>query len=193
MLQQLTITERINLHENALWVIMDPWVNQSELLKYAIPGTVNILPGYNINDWNKIWADRIANYLPRVKNWLVITDLGYHDIVTKKEILSPIDPRFSHLPVIEHRYMKKDLICQHLPKDCTSIVYTGFHEHMCVLWRPYIGYNNINKENNINLDKYIALELTCHWPSPDLKIRLGKQSMRRRPEYKYIRVMDDVK
>ena len=191
MLKQLSKTEIHHLQENALWVIMDPWLKQSESPVYHQADPV--MPGIDIDSWNKIWADKIVEHLPQVKNWLVVCDIGHHVRDTLSDIPMPIDPRFSHLPVIEHRYMKKDLICQHLPKDCTSIVYTGFHEHMCVLRRPYIGYNNINKENNINLDKYIALELTCHWPSPDLKIRLEKQSLRRRPDYKYIRVLDDIK
>jgi len=64
---------------------------------------------------------------------------------------------------------------------------------MCILHRKYIGYHRINSENDLNLNRYIALELVCHWPSPHLKTRLQRQEQRRARDYKYIRVLDDVK
>jgi hypothetical protein len=190
MLQQLSKTEMYNLCETALWVIMDPWESQSKFIHTADP-PVKILPGVSIDSWNKKWADKIADYLPKVRNWLVIGDLGYYDSDTKTDIPTPIDSRFRHLPILEHRYLRKNIICRYIPEGCTSIVYTGFHEQLCVLHRKWVGYHKINTQNDIHLDKYIALELTCHWPSPVEETRLGRQTQRRDPDYKYIRVLDD--
>jgi hypothetical protein len=194
MLQSLSLINKKHLCDTALWVIMDPWINQSKLVEAAGPNRdTDVLSGYNIDDWNKRWADKIYNFLPRAKNWLVVTDLGYYDKATNTDIPTPIDPRFSHLPVVEHRYLGKNMIIDYMPDGCESIVYTGFHEQMCILHRKYIGYHRINSENDLNLNRYIALELVCHWPSPHLKTRLQRQEQRRARDYKYIRVLDDVK
>jgi len=191
MLKQLSKTEIHHLQENALWVIMDPWLKQSESPVYHQADPV--MPGIDIDSWNKIWADKIVEHLPQVKNWLVVCDIGHHVRDTLSDIPMPIDPRFSHLPIVEHRYLEKNMIIDYLPEGCDSIVYTGFHETMCVLHRNWIGYHKINTENDIHLDKYIALELTCYWPSPVKETRLGRQDQRRDPDYTYIRVLDDIK
>jgi len=191
MIQNLDKNSFHDLCDNALWIIMDPWSDQQKL--WDLFGTPKeCRTDIQINKWNKLYADRIYNFLPRVKNWLVIADL--HVEHNGNFFPIEIDTRFKHLRIIEHAKLERNDIKKYIPK-CNKIVYTGFHESYCIKHRPYVGLERINVENdNLNVETYIALELVCEVPFWETDKRLQKQQARRDSKNnKYIKVLDSYK
>ena len=154
-----------DLRENALWVIMDPWVNQ--LSKINPITTQTFLVGVNLNDWNNITMDKIVNYLPKIKYPLVMVDNPTLIIDRLKRYATILHDDPNSLDVLTDYMVKTKL---------SKIVYCGFHEQHCILTRP-LGYETMSKR----YECVIASELVCTFPWPEWK----KQQTEQREDLRY--------
>lgn len=100
------------LHNNALWIIMDPWMPHpwpKDLAKY---------PG--INEHNNKTLVKIVDYLPKLKH-----------VVVSCPTCFTVDSRLVHLyntgnfPHNVHQYMATHKL--------SNIVYCGFHHGRCII------------------------------------------------------------
>jgi hypothetical protein len=175
MFVDLSDTALKNLLVNSLWIIVDPWTNQEELLPAFVPD--HLVPG-ELNAWNKTVGDKITSYLPSMHHVIVYTD----DKNTAPEELQNLDfvlhrpKNYAYDSIV--KYMK-----QH---NLRSIIYCGFHEQECIIQR-YCGYRNMQ----VHYECYICEDLVCPYPYSDWQMVVEKQ--RSSEQYKYIRLPKPAK
>lgn len=151
------------LRNNAAWIIMDPHI---DIKKHSSTANDIHLDVTDIDDWNKFTFDRIVDYLPKVKNWCLVSYGGLSIDPRLADVNNIFGTDFNpELDVFKNWMIKKQL---------TYVVYTGFHTQMCILNRP-LGYDTIKNYYNC----FVALDLCCPWPQPHLNLaKIRKQRFR---------------
>jgi hypothetical protein len=113
----------IDLEEEALWIIMDPW--------YPTPLEGDLIECPNIDELNQVVIDKIVNYIPKLKHVCISCPTFINDSelkITKK--VTP-HPQLNYLYNFGNqynealKYMKRNKL--------NSIVYCGFHYGECIL------------------------------------------------------------
>lgn len=142
------------LRNNAAWIIMDPHTNIKEYSSTAGSIHPDVI---DIDIWNKSTLDSIVDYLPKVKNWCLVSYGGLSIDLRLSNVNNIFGTDFNpELDVFKNWMIEKQL---------KHVVYTGFHSQMCILKRP-LGYNTIKNYYNC----FIALDLCCPWPQPRLDL-----------------------
>ena len=125
------------LYDTALWLIIDPWLNQP---KPCPPETDIILAHY---------CTKIDQYLRgwQVKNKLVLLDNE-----------DTIAPQFANYPRAPgHTFLKLKTW-----QNYTHLVYTGFHHGQCILYRPW-GIKAMSE----HIECVLVRHLCCVYPGGD--------------------------
>jgi hypothetical protein len=173
-------TEQLrNILNTALWIIMDPWKDQSYDDILSVEGPMN--------QWNGHYINKIFENRHLMENKIVACDdiQGSPDFLQKSFWISHSDP---NAYIILDNLMKE--------RNLDSIILCGFHEQMCVLSRP-LGYHHINSRrpevgplgyhNPSRYKLYIEWNLTC--PMPRENWREEQLLQRAKEKYKYIDIL----
>lgn len=105
------------LHQNALWLIKDPW--------YPHPFKQDLIYHPNLNVENNIVVDKILCYLPKLKHVKISMSLEHRNTTIN------IHPKLSHL---DNTYGQLWTVYSFMKKNAlTDIVYCGFHYGRCII------------------------------------------------------------
>jgi hypothetical protein len=109
------------LQQNALWVIMDPWISQ------PLKDNENNL---DINQHNYNTYLKILEYLSQVKHVCVACD-------------EPIYPELIEFPNVKYNTTRLYLLAKN--RKCENLVYCGFHYGRCIVRGRPNGTANMSK------------------------------------------------
>ena len=162
MLLDYSIEQLKHILNTSLWIICDPWADQSYDDMLSVEGPVN--------QWNGHYSNKIFENRHLMENKIVICDdiQDSPDFLKKSFWISHSDP---------DAYSILDNLMQE--RNLDSIILCGFHEQMCVLSRP-LGYHHLPSRYN----RYIEWNLTC--PFPRENWREEQLLQRAKEKYKYI-------
>lgn len=120
----------------ACWIIIDCWENQPlEDIKI-----VN-----NINEKNYEVANKISNYIVNVKHCVVSCN-------------APVMPQFKKLPNVGGD--QKMLLEYMKMYNLKSLIYTGFHDGLCILYKEFTGAKYMSN----HVDCFLKSNLVCRIP-----------------------------
>lgn len=125
------------LHKHACWLIIDPWLKQPEN---------DIQVCSDIEDRNAKIVLNISEYLKNCKHWLVSTYTN--DIAIPFQDLENIKGNQETLT----QYMKSN--------NLDIIVYTGFHDGLCVFHQEFVGAKYMRQFYKC----YLKKDLICYAP-----------------------------
>jgi hypothetical protein len=148
------------LHDNALWIIMDPW--------YPFPYPHNPDADPDINIRTEVMIKKIAEYLPNLK----------HVKVSCPEI-HPVHPDLAHienypnLPDGQPTFSNLKIAQYMVDNDICDIVYIGFHLGKCILFKE-TGARMMGRHNavcwqydplvdRIGDDEKVRLNISSDW------------------------------
>ena len=140
----------MNLKDDAVWLIIDPWVRQ--------PKPHNTQYVNNINDY---FCHKIHEYMKSVKNKFVVMHNNERESYGVSELLKDY-PRLTHEEVPNRL------------KTVTSVVYVGFHHGRCTINRDYSGAKFMRHHND-KLNIYFKKDLLCLLPG-DSWLEMDKKS-----------------
>ena len=121
---------------HACWIIIDCWENQPL-------EDIKIFP--NINEKNYEVANNISNYIVNVKHCVVSCN-------------APVMPQFKNLLNVKgDQKMLLEYIKTHSLK---SLIYTGFHDGLCILYKEFTGAKYMSN----HVDCFIKSDLVCSVP-----------------------------
>ena len=106
------------LKKYACWLIMDPWEEQ--------PMDEN--NHQNSNEHNNITINKIVNYIPEVRYWVISCD-AFYPVAKKLNYLKNLCNNENQL----HEHMTVN--------NLSAIVYVGLHHGLCILSRPLGAVN----------------------------------------------------
>jgi len=129
----------MNLNDDAIWLIFDPWTSQ--------PEPHNTVYVNNINDY---FCHKIHEYMKDVKHKFVVMHNKERNAYGVNELLK-------ELPQITHEEIPN------LLEPITSVVYAGFHYGRCPIDREYSGAKFM-KQHNHKLNIYFKKDLLCLLP-----------------------------
>lgn len=159
-----------DIKENWLWLIMDPWENQSQF-GYD-EDDVKPVDDIDITSWNAPYMEKLIEEKLSLKHSIIVTDyIKLSPSVFHNSLWVSHGNKYG-LSIIKN-YMRE--------KKLKKIIYCGFHEQACVLHRN-LGLINMSKY----FDCYIFLDLVCPFPEPNWEE--GIKHQRNGNWYKYIRV-----
>ena len=124
------------IHTQACWIIIDCWENQPL-------NDIKIVP--DINEINYEVANKISNYLVNVKHCVVSCNL-------------PVMPQFKNLPNVKGD--QKMLLEYMKTHNLKSLIYTGFHDGLCILYKEFTGVKYMS--NHVNC--FLKSDLVCSIP-----------------------------
>lgn len=130
------------LYDTALWLIIDPWLNQP---KPCPPDTDIIHAHYStkIDQYFKGW---------KVQNKLVLLDDE-----------DEISPQFNNYPRMSGHTFLKNKVWQ----DYTHLVYTGFHHGQCIVYRPW-GVKHMSQHITCSVVRHLVCVYPgSEWPGED--------------------------
>lgn len=114
----------INLEQDALWIIMDPW--------YPTPFAMDVKQCPNIDELNQIVINRILDYLPKLMHVCISCPTIIKDSelnVTRR--VTP-HPQLNYLYNFGNQY--NEVLKYMSINKLNSIVYCGFHYGDCILY-----------------------------------------------------------
>jgi hypothetical protein len=121
---------------HACWIIIDCWENQPL-------EDIKIVP--NINEKNYEVANKISNYIANVK----------HSVVSCN---TPVMPQFKNL--LNVREDQKMLLDYMKIFNLKSLIYTGFHDGLCIVHKQFTGAKYMSKYVNC----FLKNDLVCRIP-----------------------------
>jgi hypothetical protein len=128
----------IDLYKKSCWIIIDCWEQQP--LK-----DLSVVP--NINELNSQVANNISNAIVNlnIKHCLVSCNV-------------PVMPQFKNLLNVHN---SQSMLLDYMNRfQLTSLIYTGFHNGLCIVYKEYTGAKYMSK----HVDCFLKNDLVCTVP-----------------------------